>query len=139
MQARALLRQVGQPNNYTLTKHMAECLLADAHAAGRMRVAVVRPSVIGCIACAPLPGYFGNAAGVPSATLAYASGVPCLQLPCMLMPFLHPVHALTDKPMKGHSISWTSSSAFSTIGQFDGLTVLAWGLGHNSQWKHHAD
>lgn len=70
-----MLREVGLPNCYTLTKHMAECLLADAHAAGRLRVAIVRPSVVGCIACSPLPGYFGNAAGVPSATLAFASGV----------------------------------------------------------------
>ena len=66
---------MGLPNCYTLTKHMAECLLADAHAAGRLCVAIVRPSVVGCIACSPLPGYFGNAAGVPSATLAFASGV----------------------------------------------------------------
>lgn len=69
-----MLREVGLPNCYTLTKHMAECLLADAHTAGRMRVAIVRPSVIGCLACSPLPGYFGNAAGVTSATLAFASG-----------------------------------------------------------------
>ncbi len=75
-QAQALLREVGLPNCYSLTKHMAESLLADAHAAGRMRVAIVRPSVIGCIACAPLPGYSGNAAGVTSATLAFASGAP---------------------------------------------------------------
>ena len=76
LQAQAVLREVGLPNCYTLTKHMAECLLADAHAAGRMRVAIVRPSVIGCIARSPLPGYFGNAAGVTSATLAFASGSP---------------------------------------------------------------
>lgn len=69
-----MLREVGLPNCYTLTKHMAECLLADAHSAGRMRVAIVRPSVIGCLAYSPLPGYFGNAAGVTSATLAFASG-----------------------------------------------------------------
>ncbi|CAL8462842.1 g2376 [Coccomyxa elongata] len=73
--AQGVLQEVGLPNCYTLTKHMAECLLADAHAAGRLRVAIVRPSVVGCIACSPLPGYFGNAAGVPSATLAFASGM----------------------------------------------------------------
>ncbi|KAK9907611.1 hypothetical protein WJX75_006988 [Coccomyxa subellipsoidea] len=73
--AQAVQRKVGHPNNYTLTKHMAECLLADAHAAGRMRVAIVRPSVIGSIAYSPLPGYFGNSAGVPSAILAFSSGM----------------------------------------------------------------
>lgn len=76
LQAQAVQRKVGHPNNYTLTKHMAECLLADAHAAGRMRVAIVRPSVIGSIAYSPLPGYFGNSAGVPSAILAFSSGGP---------------------------------------------------------------
>ena len=74
LQAQAVLREVGHANNYTLTKHMAECLLADAHAAKRMRVAIVRPSVIGCIARSPLHGYFGNSSGVPSATLAFTSG-----------------------------------------------------------------
>ena len=73
-QAQDLLRDVGLPNSYTLTKHMAEGLVADMHAAGVLPVAIVRPSIIGCIAHKPVPGYFGNSAGLTSAILAFASG-----------------------------------------------------------------
>lgn len=69
-----MLKEVGLPNSYTLTKHMAESLLDDMHRAGSLNVAIVRPSIIGGLAGAPLPGYFGNAAGLTSATLAFVSG-----------------------------------------------------------------
>ena len=74
LQAQAVLRQVGLPNSYTLTKHMCEELLDDLHCPA-FPVAIVRPSIIGAIARSPVPGYFGNAAGVTSATLAFATGV----------------------------------------------------------------
>lgn len=61
------------PNSYTLTKHMCEELLADLHCR-EFPVAILRPSIIGAIARAPVPGYFGNAAGLTSATLAFATG-----------------------------------------------------------------
>ncbi len=38
-------------------------------------VAIVRPTMIGAVAGMPLPGYFGNKAGLTAATLAYATGV----------------------------------------------------------------
>lgn len=76
LQAQAILRDVGLPNSYTLTKHMAEDLVADMHAAGALPAAILRPSIIGCIARAPVPGYIGNAAGLTSAILAFASGEP---------------------------------------------------------------
>ncbi len=63
------------PNSYTLTKHMCEELLADLHCR-EFPVAILRPSIIGAIARAPVPGYFGNAAGLTSATLAFATGAP---------------------------------------------------------------
>lgn len=69
------------PNNYTLTKHMCEEMLADLHC-DSFRVAIVRPTIIGAIAVAPLPGYFGNAAGVTSSILAFASGVVPGSLRC---------------------------------------------------------
>ena len=62
--ATPILRAFGFPNAYTFTKHLAEEAVADAHAAGRLRAVVVRPSIIGTIAEAPAPGYFGNAAGL---------------------------------------------------------------------------
>ncbi len=74
LQARAVLKEVGLPNSYTLTKHMAEGLVADLHQSTGINCAIVRPSIIGGLAGAPLPGYFGNAAGLTSATLAFVSG-----------------------------------------------------------------
>ena len=65
---------MGLPNSYTMTKHMAECLVADMHAAGALPAAIVRPSIIGCCAYDPAPGYIGNAAGLTSAILAIVSG-----------------------------------------------------------------
>lgn len=73
VQAQRLLKQVRLPNNYTLTKHMCEDLLQDMQS-NSFRVAIVRPTIIGAIAVAPLPGYFGNAAGLTSCILAFASG-----------------------------------------------------------------
>ncbi len=63
-------------NNYTLSKHLGESLLVDMHCADSFPVAIVRPTIIGAIAHAPLPGYFGNASGVTASTLAFASGGP---------------------------------------------------------------
>ena len=74
VQAQAVLKDVGLPNSYTLTKHMAEGLVADMHAAGVLPSAIVRPSIVSCIARAPAPGYFGNSAGLTSIVLVYASG-----------------------------------------------------------------
>lgn len=73
-QAQAVLKEVGLPNSYTMTKHMAEGLVADMHAAGALPAAIVRPSIIGCCAHDPAPGYIGNAAGLTSAILAVVSG-----------------------------------------------------------------
>lgn len=57
---------------------MCEDLVADLHCR-EFPVAILRPSIIGAIARAPVPGYFGNAAGLTSATLAFATGAPFLQ------------------------------------------------------------
>ncbi|BDA50523.1 probable fatty acyl-CoA reductase 1 [Coccomyxa sp. Obi] len=72
--AQKLLKEVKLPNSYTLTKHMCEELLADLHCR-EFPVAILRPSIIGAIARSPVPGYFGNAAGLTSATLAFATGM----------------------------------------------------------------
>ncbi|EIE20590.1 hypothetical protein COCSUDRAFT_48572 [Coccomyxa subellipsoidea C-169] len=72
--AQKLLKEVNLPNSYTLTKHMCEDLVADLHCR-EFPVAILRPSIIGAIARAPVPGYFGNAAGLTSATLAFATGM----------------------------------------------------------------
>ena len=73
MQAQRVLKEVQLPNSYTLTKHMCEDLLAELHCK-EFPVCIQRPTIIGAIAHAPVPGYFGNAAGLTSATLAFATG-----------------------------------------------------------------
>ena len=79
MQAQRLLKEVGLPNSYTLTKHMCEDLLEELHCK-KFPVCITRPTIIGAIAHLPVPGYFGNAAGLTSATLAFATGVRTTQL-----------------------------------------------------------
>ena len=74
-QAAAYLRQTGHVNAYTLTKSMTEQLIASFHSAA-FPVAIVRPSIVGAIARAPLPGYFGNSAGATAYFMAYATGGP---------------------------------------------------------------
>lgn len=74
LQAQRLLKEVGLPNSYTFTKHMCEDLLAELHCK-EFPVCITRPTIIGAIAHLPVPGYFGNAAGLTSATLAFATGI----------------------------------------------------------------
>ena len=80
MQAQCVIKQTGLPNSYTLTKHMCEELLVDLHGAA-FPVAIVRPTMIGAVARMPLPGYFGNRAGLTAVTLAFATGALLCSLP----------------------------------------------------------
>jgi fatty acyl-CoA reductase len=73
-QAAHYIGDLGFPNAYTLSKHMAEDLVTDLHMV-KFPVSIVRPSIIGCLAYSPVPGYFGNAAGLTNMILAFASGV----------------------------------------------------------------
>ena len=82
-QARDILRQTALPNCYTLTKHMCEEMLVGLHDTA-FPVAIVRPTIIGAIARMPLPGYFGNTAGITAATLAFATGASSRNLSLQL-------------------------------------------------------
>lgn len=62
------------PNTYCFSKHLAESLLTDRHSKS-CPVAIVRPSIIGAVSSAPLPGYVGNTAGSTGAALAIATGM----------------------------------------------------------------
>lgn len=72
-QAEAYMQQWRFPNTYCFSKHLAETLLADRHSKS-CPVAIVRPSIIGAVSGAPLPGYVGNTAGSTGAALAIATG-----------------------------------------------------------------
>ncbi|BDA41209.1 probable fatty acyl-CoA reductase 2 [Coccomyxa sp. Obi] len=68
------LRATNMPNAYFFTKRMAEVLISTRHSVA-FPVAIVRPSLVGCTARSPHPGYFGNNAGPTSIALAFALGI----------------------------------------------------------------
>ena len=68
------LRATNMPNAYFFTKRMAEVLISQRHSSA-FPVAIVRPSLVGCTARSPHPGYFGNNAGPTSIALAFALGI----------------------------------------------------------------
>ncbi len=74
MQVQKHLEQSSTPNAYFFTKRMAEVLISSYHSA-KFPVAIVRPSLVGCTARAPHPGYFGNNAGPTAVGLAFAVGI----------------------------------------------------------------
>lgn len=62
---------------------MCEDLLEQLHCP-EFPVCILRPAIIGAIAHHPVPGYFGNAAWLTLATLAFATGKFKLTLPAAL-------------------------------------------------------
>lgn len=74
MQVQAYLKESGTPNAYFFTKRMAEVLISSYHSS-KFPVSIVRPSLVGCTARAPHPGYFGNNAGPTAVSLAFAIGI----------------------------------------------------------------
>ena len=85
----ALLRNSGHPNTYTLTKCVAELLLAKRRRE-HIALSIVRPSIIGCAALRPFPGWNTSKSGI--AAFAYLvrlgalhtiSGLPNSTLDCV--------------------------------------------------------
>ena len=62
------------PNAYVFSKRMAEALMSS-YASERFPLCIVRPSLVGCTARAPHPGYFGNNAGPTAIAIAFATGI----------------------------------------------------------------
>lgn len=59
---RALLRETGHPNTYTVTKCMAEHLLVERR--GRVPLTIVRPSIVAACRKLPFPGWIDSLAGL---------------------------------------------------------------------------
>ena len=78
LQAASYMQQWRFPNTYCFSKHLGESLMADRHSKA-CPVAIVRPSIIGAVSGAPLPGYTGNTAGSTGAALAIATGTTSWQ------------------------------------------------------------
>jgi hypothetical protein len=51
-----LLKAWNFPNNYTLSKHLAEYMVADFHKHCKLPIAIARPTLISSVARDPYPG-----------------------------------------------------------------------------------
>lgn len=69
---RATLARTGHPNTYTLTKALAEHLLAARCSA--LPLALVRPSIVGPCAADPLPGWIDSRAAFAAFVVLFALG-----------------------------------------------------------------
>lgn len=56
MQAAELVTKLPFPNAYGLSKYLAKALVAE-RGAGGLPTVIVRPTIIGCVAGTPYPGY----------------------------------------------------------------------------------
>lgn len=73
--AEGLMKAWNFPNNYTLSKHLTEYMVANYHRNCKLPVCIVRPTLISSVARDPYPGYTGNYAGHVGATLAFMAGL----------------------------------------------------------------
>ena len=69
---RALLRETGHPNTYTLTKCLAEHLLVERR--GEVPLCLVRPSIISASWWRPAPGWIDSPAAFALVVMAIATG-----------------------------------------------------------------
>jgi len=68
-----LLAETGHPNTYTLTKCVAEHLIAEQR--GAVPVAIVRPSIVSAAWRSPMPGWIDSAAALAGCLLYTGLGV----------------------------------------------------------------
>lgn len=61
------------PNNYCLTKWLAEQMLDEDFP--HLRLALIRPTIVGSVALKPIAGFIGNKSGATGAALAIAAGL----------------------------------------------------------------
>lgn len=73
--AATLMARWNFPNTYCLGKRLTELMAARLQAQHALPMAIVRPSLVGSLAGAPLPGYTGNWAGPAGMGAALAIGI----------------------------------------------------------------
>jgi nucleoside-diphosphate-sugar epimerase len=73
--AATLMARWNFPNSYCLGKRLTELMAARLQAQHHLPMAIVRPSLVGSLAGAPLPGYTGNWAGPAGMGAALAIGI----------------------------------------------------------------
>ena len=73
VQARRLMKQWKLDNTYFVAKTLSERLVMSYHQK-HFPVCIVRPSLVGCVAAAPFPGYIGNTSGFTAMVLGSLAG-----------------------------------------------------------------
>ena len=73
-----VLRETGYPNTYTLTKAIAEVLLAGSPLLDQAKVFVVRPSIVGAAYREPVPGWVDVVSAASAVFLTGALGIVTL-------------------------------------------------------------
>jgi nucleoside-diphosphate-sugar epimerase len=73
--AATLMARWNFPNSYCLGKRLTELMAARLQSQHALPMAIVRPSLVGSLAGAPLPGYTGNWAGPAGMGAALAIGI----------------------------------------------------------------
>jgi len=73
--AATLMARWNFPNTYCFGKRLTELMAARLQAQHALPMAIVRPSLVGSLAGAPLPGYTGNWAGPAGMGAALAIGI----------------------------------------------------------------
>jgi len=73
MQVKVLMRQWGLMNTYFVAKTLSERIVMSYHGKA-FPVCIVRPTLIGCVAGDPHPGYIGNSSGFTAMILGSLAG-----------------------------------------------------------------
>lgn len=73
MQAQELMLQWNLDNTYFVAKTLSERLVMSYNQKA-FHVCIVRPSLIGCVAAEPYPGYIGNTSGFTAMILGSLAG-----------------------------------------------------------------
>jgi nucleoside-diphosphate-sugar epimerase len=101
LRAEGLLSQWNFPNNYTLSKHLAEYMLADYQAHLHMPIAIVRPTLISSVARDPYPGVPARRArGVRAVCVPV--GVWCVCAGCLRSPHCQAAMTAHSPPAAAH-------------------------------------
>lgn len=77
-----LMKQWKLENTYFIAKTLSERLVMSYNQVA-FPVCIVRPSLVGCVAAEPFPGYIGNSSGFTAMILGSLAGRPLLLQTCM--------------------------------------------------------
>ena len=114
LQAEKLMAQWGLQNTYFVAKNLSERLVMSYNRR-QFPVCIVRPSLIGCVAGDPYPGFIGNSSGFTSLVLGSLAGI---------IKFIqhNPTHTIAVVP--GDIVSSATLVATIAIAQIPGQALI---------------